>query len=305
MPFFFFISGMLYINGDRSIKDYTIRKCKSLLAPFWWWNLIFYPVFFILYYWKNWHLLVAVKEIGEIVLTLSKVPFLGATWFLPALFWVSVIVHIIITLLKNRKSADAVLLIIGIVVAILGFQITFPYKLSRVFICALFYVFGYLYQKYIRQHIAYYVSTMIAIVSIVAYVFCAGNNIFYMGGNIYKYKTLFVFGALLAIYFTLWLSETLAKAGEDNFAIKKVTYLGKNTLDLLIWHALVFRFVILIQIIIKGDSISSLAAFPVYDATGFWWFAYVLTGICCSLLWKYILEHNPLSGYMKKIYMIR
>ena len=53
MPFFFFISGMLYINGDRSIKDYTIRKCKSLLAPFWWWNLIFYPVFFILYYTKS------------------------------------------------------------------------------------------------------------------------------------------------------------------------------------------------------------------------------------------------------------
>lgn len=48
MPFFFFISGMLYMNKGRSIKKYVSRKFVSLLMPFWWWNLILFPVFFTL-----------------------------------------------------------------------------------------------------------------------------------------------------------------------------------------------------------------------------------------------------------------
>lgn len=300
MPFFFFISGILYKSGDRSIKSYAIHKCKTLLVPFWWWNLIFYPMFFVLFYWKNWDPLIAVIDVGEIVLTLNKVPFLGATWFLPALFWVSVVVHIILTLSGKKKTSDIILLIIGIAVSILGFQITFPYKISRVLICALFYVAGYLYQKYVRGHIAYAVSTVIAAVSIVAYIFCAKNNNFSMGDNTYEHKVLFVLGAFLAIYFTLWLSESLDKIGENHIIIEHIIYLGENSIDIVIWQFLAFRLTILIQIVCLGADIGSLTAFPVYDASGIWWSIYFLSGIYGSLLWKYILEHNPLLKYLKK-----
>ena len=307
MPFFFFISGMLYLNKGRSIKDYTLQKCKTLLIPFWWWNLIFYPIFFTLYYWEKWSLLTAIKGIGEIVLTLNKVPFLGATWFLPALFWVSVFVHIFMTLFDKKKYTDIILLIVGIALAVVGFVVTLPYKISRNLICTLFYISGYLYRKYVAMYIKYTANSWVAIICIIVYAFCVRINAFNMGSNFYEHRILFVFGAFLAIYFWLWFSQSLAQfpIGTNKFIVKHIMFLGANSIDLVIWQFLAFRITIIFQIIIMGAGISSLTAFPVYDASGIWWFGYLLTGIYGSLLWKYILEHNPLSGRMKKICIIR
>lgn len=305
MPFFFFISGMLYCNKDRSIKDYTVRKCKSLLAPFWWWNLIFFPVFFVLYYWKNWDPMIAFKGIGEIILTLNKVPFLGTTWFLPALFWVSILVHIFISYLGKKKFCDCLLLIVGVLIAVLGFQITFPYKISRTLICALFYISGYLYQKHIRYRIPYIITCFISIACILAYIFCVKINTFSMGDNVYSYKIVFVVGAFLATYFTLWISETLCKFEKKSIAIKHIIFLGKNSIDLVIWQFMAFRITILLQIVFMGADTSSLTAFPVYDSSGLWWFSYLLSGIYGSLVWKYILEHNIFSRHLRRLCMIR
>lgn len=84
MPLFFFISGMLF-HDNGNLFPYIKRKCNSLLLPFWRWNLMLYPLFYILYYWKQWSFQVLIIGITEIILTVNKVPFLGATWFLPAL----------------------------------------------------------------------------------------------------------------------------------------------------------------------------------------------------------------------------
>lgn len=170
MPFFFFISGILYINKGRSIKEYSIAKCKNLLAPFWWWNIIFFPVFYILYYWKNWSLGVAIKQILEIIFTVNKVPFLGATWFLPALFWTSIIVHILVTLLGNSKRSDMLLFVIGVFTCVIGLQITLPYRISRTFICFLYYISGYLFQKYIRNSINFIIKTVLSISSFFVFI---------------------------------------------------------------------------------------------------------------------------------------
>lgn len=261
--------------------------------------------FFILYYWKQWDIAIAVKDIIEIVLTLNKVPFLGATWFLPALFWVSIFVHILITLLERNRMIGGVLLIVGILSATLGFQITFPYRVSRTLICALFYILGYLFQRYIRKHISYGVSSLVAIVFILLYYFCIQINVFSMGNNVYKYKIIFVIGALLAIYFTIWFSETLCKVGKNDNAIRHLVFLGQNSIDIVIWQFLAFRITIIIQIVFLQAAIISITSFPVYDSSGAWWFVYLISGIYGSLLWKAMLKNNPLSKYVVKMYYIK
>lgn len=43
MPFFFIISGLLYIS-DKPLRQYLARKVKNLYIPFVFWNILFYSV---------------------------------------------------------------------------------------------------------------------------------------------------------------------------------------------------------------------------------------------------------------------
>ena len=306
MPFFFFISGLLYRSNDISCFEYIKRKCKSLLAPFWWWNFLCFPIFYILYYWGKWSFSSCIRGLGEIALTLNKVPFLGATWFLPALFWTSVLVHIFVKKVCYKcKYGDLLLLIGAILACILGFYVTFPYKISRTLICSLFYVCGYLYNKYLSLKINIVLKNIIACFGCVIYIFIATYNSVDMGANTYKYRCAFVIGAFAAIAFTLRLSSWIMNITAISKLIEHLIYLGKNTIDIVIWQFLAFRIAIIIQIVVMNIGINSIIAFPVYDSSGLWWIVYLVTGIYGSLLWKYILEHNPISKWMKKVYMIK
>lgn len=174
MPFFFFISGLLYRSRDVLCYKYVKRKWTALILPFWRWNFIFFPVFFILYYWRNWSLSICMKGLIEILFTLNKVPFLGATWFLSALFWVSVLVHIFIQkICCNYRYGDLLLMVCGSISCIVGFYINFPYKISRTLICAMFYICGYLYNKYLRLKVDY-IKNIIA---------CLGGIVFFIYFN--------------------------------------------------------------------------------------------------------------------------
>jgi fucose 4-O-acetylase-like acetyltransferase len=222
MPFFFFISGMLYMNKRRSVKEYTLKKCTSLLMPFLWWNLIFYPVFFVLYYWKSWDIGTALKDTGEIVLTFDKVPFLGATWFLPSLFWVIFCAHVFVSVFQKYKWCDWGLLNIGIIIAVVGFQITFPYRISRTLICFLFYVSGYIYQKYIRSHIKYVVELILSIIFIAVYIWITNIFASVLASNTYDNKFLFIIGAFLAIPELFMVTNISMKMTTYSFSFKLV-----------------------------------------------------------------------------------
>lgn len=149
MPLFFFLSGILF-KPTSEYKVYVERKFHSLLVPFWTWNFLLLVPFWVLYYWGDWNLNILLKYIFAIGFTLDKVPMLGATWFLPALFWVSCsFISIYVLMDKLRKGKDIVIFLLGILACCVGMSISFPYRISRVLICSLFYVLGYLYNKYI------------------------------------------------------------------------------------------------------------------------------------------------------------
>lgn len=306
MPFFFFISGLLYRSSDESCSDYIKRKCRTLLVPFWWWNFLSFPIFYTLYYWGKWSFSTCMKSLVEIAFTLNKVPFLGATWFLPALFWISMLTHICVKKIScHFRYGDLLLLLVGCIASILGFYVTFPYRISRTLICSLFYICGYLYNKHLRYRISTVRKSIIAWLGGILFLIFSNINSVDMGSNTYKSKIAFLIGAFAATAFMLGVSKWLLNITFLRKAKEHLIYLGKNTIDIVIWHFLAFRITIIIQILVMNIDVKSIIAFPVYDASGMWWIVYVVTGIYGSLLWKYILEHNPMSKYMKKVYMIR
>lgn len=162
MPFFFFVSGMLYKN-NKSVSEYTKSKMKSLLLPFWTYNLMFYPIFFILFYWRKWDFQIYLKAIIEIIVTVNKVPFLGATWFLAALFWVSVLFHVVYRFFDRLNISVLFMIPISAAIMAIGFHITFPYRISRTLICSGFYVMGFMFNKYLRERINVVVGGFVAV----------------------------------------------------------------------------------------------------------------------------------------------
>lgn len=306
MPFFFFISGMLYSSESCSAREYMIRKGRSLLLPFWWWNLLLYPLYFVLYYWKNWSIEVFAREVSDILLTVEKVPFLGATWFLPALFWVSSVMHLTVRVLRKNKYGDLILFVTGVAVCALGFSVTFPHRISRTLICSFFYVSGYLYQKNISARLGERIKNAGALVGGVLFIVIASVNEVSLGGNQYRYPVAFIVGAFAAAFFVLRLSAWLLKMNWVWMSglSKHLAYIGKNSLSIVIWHLLMFRVPILIQMIMTQAEIKAITAFPVYDASGIWWLVYLVAGIYLSLGWQYVLNHNSLSPVMRKRWMI-
>lgn len=307
MPFFFFISGMLYRNQKRSIKEYTINKVKSLLIPFWFWNLLLFPFSYLIDYWNNWSILSCAKQLGGIIFTLTKTSFLGATWFLPALFEVSVFLHVLLKIIKikNSKLTDYIIGFLGIAVCFVGIQYNFPYNLSRTMICFLFYISGYLYQKYMRDRINPIIKNIMPICFFVLFVFFASNNYAKMGNNEYKNKLLFIVGAYFAISFFLWVSNELSRYLFKLNLVKHVSYLGQNSIYIVIWQFVLFKVVIIVQMLIYELPVVVLNSYPIYDSTNCWWIIYLLVGTYGSILIKILLEKSPIRLILKKIYVIR
>lgn len=304
MPFFFFISVMLFIPEKCTFGQYVKQKWKKLLVPFWGWNILMFPIFFCLYYWKNWSVKKFAIGIVEILFTVNKVPFLGATWFVASLFWISVVVKLLYTALKGYKYADKIILIIGVGICICGFLVDLPYKQSRTLICCLFYILGFLYQKYTISSISAQMKNISAVIGMIVFIVVIQFNECDMGANYYKHKVLFLMGALGATIFFLRVAVFIAKK-KENIVIAHLMYLGKNSLDIVIWHFLAFRIAIIIQMILYREDVQVLIAFPTYDSKNGWWIVYIIAGIYGSLVWKYILEHNCCTKFLRSIGLVR
>ena len=176
-------------------------------------------------------------------------------------------------------------------IAVIGFYVDLPYRFSRTLVLSFFYITGYLFQKY-HADLDYKVQIVFAGITGVAFFIISGNNSASMPKNNYDSHMLFVIGAFCAIYFILTLSSRLAKM-PLNLLVQHLIYLGKNSMCIVIWQFLAFRIAIIFQIIFGDANIYDIVAFPVYDASGIWFFVYIVSGIYGSLLWEYIMKKMP------------
>lgn len=129
MPMFFFISGYMFRKNKYPLKNYFLKKVKSLLIPYIFWGLIsfvawtafkgFEPKYLRILFWDN----------------TSGIAISGALWFLSALF-ISDFVFFLIQRIENKYINVLIIACIAIIGTVLSLvhKIKFPFALLQAFI---------------------------------------------------------------------------------------------------------------------------------------------------------------------------
>lgn len=305
MPFFFLISGLLY-HPDSSRKEYFVRKVKSLYIPFAFWNVLFFTAKSILHGASASYI---AKTVVGILLTLSKDgQFFGATWFLGSLFVISVLYKMIDFSLKDSAYADVLMLLLFGIFALISFQITFPYMVSRTFICGMYFAGGAFIKKHwqVFRKIDHKILPMICgILFLVIGHYNSAN----MGSNEYRYPVLFVIGAAMASYSLICFCRYFdRRTGWFLLPLKHLLiFLGRNSMDIVIWQFVAFRAVIMVQMYLNHETITIsniLKYYPCYSTEGIWWLAYTAAGLLLPLLFCSILRTGVWGKWLKFLHIV-
>lgn len=306
MPFFFIISGYLY-NEKSDIKSYMIKKVKRLYIPYVFWNLIGMCILAIISS-EKYPLIQFVKQIILIIFTGTTCELFGPTWFLGTLFLASVIYKVVDVIINKmithpgggHKGTLFAFLLIGV----LGFCITFPYSKSRMLILSMFYAIGVFLKNidFINIKIKPFYTFIFVILSGVCYYFIVNCNSVDLKNNNIKYRLLYVIGVLCASYITFIISKILM---ELKYVKDIIMYIGRNSIDILIWHLNFFRVVILFQLLNNNISVKEIMNYyPIYSSDGVWWIVYTVIGIAGSLIIGSLLKKGIWGKWLKRIYVV-
>lgn len=304
MPFFFLISGLLY-NSKSSLKRFIGAKIKSLYVPFVFWNILFYTIKSVL---RGVSSNTILRNVLLIILTLSKDgEFFGATWFLGALFLVSIIYKLFDTLMLEVKYRDFVLLGFSSILTLVAMQITFPYMLSRTVICGWYFSLGVVLKNN-KDKLNNFVCFGSALAAGCTFLLIAHFGSANMGKNSYRYPLQFILGAVLASYALLYICCEFDKRAKILMPVKKLLiYLGKHSLDIVIWQFVSFRLVILLQMYMNGELITLdnvLSYYPCYSTANGWWLVYTIVGTCVPIALCEFLRCGYWGKILKKIHIV-
>ena len=289
MPLFFILSGFLFKEEIIS-KKYLLKKIKSLWFPF----VIVNAITIIMLSFHQTYLYIF-KHLIKIFLMLETTDLFGTTWFLQSLFYISILASILYILLrkydKNRKIIINFILIA--IFMMLGFFIPIKsYHISATIMGMAYYLLGYNF-KLLDIPNKFFSLSMIK--KIVVFIVCilllfsiAKINFVSFSKGTYFYSILSVISAISGILLTIMISNKLSKN-------KLLTNIGTYTLEIMIWHFVAFKLVMIIQMIVYDLDFSILKYHPYYDNSGIWVYLLVL----CGLIIPIILSKN--YDYIKKI----
>lgn len=103
--------------------------------------------------------------------------------------------------------------------------------------------------------------------------------------------------------FVVYISQIIESALRHLGKLKRaLVYIGKKSMDVLIWHFVLFRIVIAVQLLINGKSLQEVFEYyPTYDCTNGWWIVYMLVGVIGSILWCNLLRKGLMGKVLKRI----
>ena len=288
VPFFFFISGAFF-NDKEAWKPFLIKKIKRLFLPFVLANLFFLVVDLILHtiagdaqsyisYFK-W----AIK----ICLGLSWTNIGGATWFLIALFRIAILYKLILGCLRLFNTRY---LLIPLSIAISLCSIIAPqeYCISNTLYFYIFYSLGDISSDKIKTDSIFAGRYQYAAVIVPAAILAVTTVSNLPGSlsccNLIK-TTVSIIIALLGIILLLQ-SSRLINVSKIRSCL---SYLGRNTMCILIWHFFAFKILVIVQVLSCGAETDYILAHPCYDVSSWHSLVYFAVGISFPLLisfWK-------------------
>ena len=315
MPLFFFISGYLYndrfsINPLKQIK----KRVLTLYLPFVIYQFIFLAlnntfIWLGIYSIQDKYVPGVIKtrmytrtdyiKVAKMIFNFeSNQSLLGAFWFIPVLFFTTILFSLIgfLVVKIDEKWKEKVRLVIILLLFMLGnyltkLKIQLPKYVGNTSLVALaiFYL-GYMYRRYeaaIKMS-AYYAA--LGILLLFFNQFFGGVS---MAKNAYTSPSFLMVNAVIGAYVNVYIAKRIENIKESRLSIyikELLYYIGRNSFIIMALHFISFRLVSLAQIKIYGYPWIMLARFPVIAGGDFWWIIYSFAGVFVPILLKYITD---------------
>ena len=297
MPFFFFVSGYLFNEKALcSFVPFLKKKIKSLWWPFFKWNIIFILLHNLLflagfesteYTWPE-----TLKRILLSGLMAQSEDMLGTFWFLQQLIRVVIIGWIILKLHQTvckKRSIDmstpflVSTLLLTVCLTILSYSINLRitgiiYKLT--FLCLTFFLAGYLYKLYSPKmgqlKLNKYLWLIGAALTIAGSIYMPVKMHTVDTWQIFPYWIIALSGCVMVMQISSFIQDLKISVPLD--------YIGKHTLNIMVWHFLSFKLLTLLLVTIGVMAHADLLAFPVpHSAQHGWWILYSVVGAAVPL----------------------
>lgn len=319
MAVFFMASGYLYresaSDSPVSVKEYILRKMKGLWFPYALWTAIFsvlrntfidlniytanpmilsevdHPYAVLTPYWT----------VKEVIVNIIKGCILpgnvqvgGALWFMATLLQIVVLYVVIDFVLKQvlpKKSLMPAQGMVSAVFLLLGYWChvngIFILGIVRAFSFYCLFYLGFVFRQYkeTRSEDSAFRTGLVMLVSFLLLSVCNHLGSIALGENAFG-NPFFLLTASVAGWLFLYEGAVFLK--RVPFLCRIVSYIGRNTLPIVILHLLAFKIVSYIGVFVNGYDPCLVAAFPVLYKGGLWWLAYTLVGITVSLLSSFL-----------------
>lgn len=304
---FFILAGYFfkeeYVKDKGCLKKFIMLKIKRLYVPFVIGNIICVLLNNVFINWNLYdninHNYFTVKDIIvniiKIILFRGNTEMLGATWFLPILFFISIIYALIEFAIRNykKKTREYIQIILSIIFLGIGYvliQKNINFLGIQIFTCYIFFNFGRNFNKYkIKSNNV--INCIKFVISFVILVILNKYGDIELAKNEYTNILYYITVSIAGWYFVYELAYFISK---NNKITKILQYIGQNTMPILILHFIAFKVINIIGVLILNQDKSLIARFPVAFKNNYIWIIYTILGIILPL---YL---NELSKYVKK-----
>lgn len=325
MALFFMISGFCFnsknSNDYKSVLRYILKKLKSIWFVFFFWSTIFIlltNVFIKINIYTNDIEAIGIANvtycdyytfgdmlyrIGQALLFRTRTNLCGSFWFLVVLFCICILYcindYLIKLAFKNSKKINIIaqaflsILFLSIGYIFSKYDIIIRFQLAKTFSFYCLFFIGYLLKttnlfSRIKSNIIHIIllfcSTTILILFLVI-----GPGPVELNNNIYNSPLYLVISSIVGFTFTYELSYFICKCKMISDIFKVI---GQNTLAIIVFHLLVFRFISYLEVLYYGLPKYMISSYPILYADPYWWILYLISGvtipILLSLAYKYI-----------------
>ncbi|MBQ2644926.1 acyltransferase [bacterium] len=231
---------------------------------------------------------------------------LSPTWFLRVLFWIailSVFIHFILKkYIKNIFIFKTSRLIVYILLLFIGYlfqKLKFDfYGIGTICSCSILFYIGILLNSY-KDKINKYWGFFSFIGLLISYIYIGGRT--ELSQNIYPNIYIFLLNSIFGFIFILYVSNSISKLKLFSTIL---SYIGKHSLSILLFHYIGFKIITFIQICIYfKPHYYLLASFLTLAYIKGWWMLYTIAGILVPLIIVFVW--NNVKSLLIKIYIAK